>query len=93
MAHCVHDIGADGVCRKCMAVATAPAGSAPYIRRSPDEIKARISFLKARRGLMLDYLSLKLDEDDMHGVQDAASDIREIDAKVEALTWAMGEGK
>lgn len=41
--------------------------------------------LTTRRATMIAYLRLKLDENDMHGVQDAASDIREIDAKLSVL--------
>ena len=41
--------------------------------------------LTMRRKLMLDYLKLRLELDDMHGVQDAASDIREIDAQIRIL--------
>lgn len=39
--------------------------------------------LLAQRALMLEYLHLKLELDDMHGVMDAAADIREIDVRIE----------
>lgn len=41
--------------------------------------------LKKQRKLMVKYLRLRLRLNDMHGVQDAASDIREIDAKISVL--------
>lgn len=44
-----------------------------------------IAALRRQRATMLEYLKLRLELDDMHGVQDAASDIREIDAAIRAL--------
>lgn len=41
--------------------------------------------LPEKRELMLRYLQMKLEEGDLHGVQDAASDIREIDARLDEL--------
>jgi len=38
--------------------------------------------LKKQRKLMMKYLKLRLKLNDMHGVMDAAADIREIDAKL-----------
>lgn len=37
--------------------------------------------LNERKKGMVDYLVLKLKEEDWHGVQDAASDIRDIEAE------------
>lgn len=34
---------------------------------------------------MLSYLKLKLEQDDLHGVADAAMDIRELDAQLKLL--------
>lgn len=47
--------------------------------------------LLAQRRTMLDYLKLRLSLDDMHGVQDAASDVREIDARLNELRRRDGE--
>lgn len=41
--------------------------------------------LLTRRATMLAYLKLRLELDDMHGVMDAAADIREIDAQLRML--------
>lgn len=41
--------------------------------------------LASQRAALLTYLQSKLEADDMHAVQDAASDIREIDAKLSVL--------
>lgn len=49
------------------------------------ELAARLTALLERRRIMLEYLKLRLELDDMHGVQDAASDIREIDAQAAML--------
>lgn len=46
---------------------------------------SRVLRLQQRRATLLAYLREKLDDNDMHGVQDAASDIREIDAKLSVL--------
>lgn len=34
-----------------------------------------------RKRTMIEYLRMKLDEGDFHGVQDAASDLRDIEAR------------
>jgi hypothetical protein len=49
------------------------------------EIQRAVDRLDAQRKTMIDYLQLRLSVDDMHGVQDAGSEIREIDAKTETL--------
>ena len=41
--------------------------------------------LKEQRGQLIAYLLAKVKAQDFHAVQDAASDIREIDAKLEVL--------
>lgn len=41
--------------------------------------------LAARRSRMITYLQLKVEEEDWHGVADAAMDLREIDAAIETL--------
>jgi hypothetical protein len=49
--------------------------------------------LQEQRTAMLAYLRMKLDANDMHAVQDAASDIREIDAKLEVLREPTNEAE
>lgn len=41
--------------------------------------------LNRQKAQLIDYLKSKIDAEDFHAVQDAASDIREIDAKLEVL--------
>lgn len=61
--------------------------------RSRVDTQARINTLLARRSLMTEYLTLKRDEGAWHGVQDAASDLRDIDAELKGLRWVLGEGE
>jgi hypothetical protein len=44
-----------------------------------------IEKLEAQRKVLVEQLKSKLEADDLHGVQDAASDIREIDAMLLVL--------
>lgn len=50
------------------------------------EIMLRLARLKSMRN----YLLLKFDEEDFHGVQDAASDIRDIEGEIKGLEVANG---
>ncbi len=52
---------------------------------TPLEQSLLVASLKAQRASLKAYLRMKDDADDMHGVADAAMDIREIDAKLEVL--------
>ena len=42
--------------------------------------------LEQRRASMINYLKLKIEEEDWHGVADAAMDLREIEAKIEMVS-------
>jgi hypothetical protein len=44
--------------------------------------KETLQSLAARRERMINYLKLKVEEEDWHGVADAAMDLREIEAKI-----------
>jgi hypothetical protein len=61
------------------------------VGRTRQEIEVKIGVLLQSRATMKEYLSLKYVENDMHGVQDAASDIRDIDAELVGLRWVLGE--
>jgi hypothetical protein len=37
---------------------------------------------------MVEYLLMKVEEEDWHGVQDAASDLRDIDSELRGIDWA-----
>lgn len=47
----------------------------------------RIVNLEIWRSLMLDYLKHKVADEDWHGVQDAASDLRDIDSELQGLRY------
>jgi hypothetical protein len=53
-------------------------------------VRARIRELAAKKFLMVSYLLMKADEEDWHGVQDAASDLRDIEAEVKGLLHKGG---
>lgn len=57
--------------------------------RTEVEIEEQLLTLRRKRSSMVEYLRLKLDSNDMHAVQDAGSDIRELDAQISALEWAI----
>lgn len=46
----------------------------------------RVDTIRADRAVMIAYLKMKLGAEDWHGVQDAASDLRDIDSEMDGLT-------
>ena len=46
------------------------------------EKDSKLNKLFARRETMIAYLHLKIEEQDWHGVQDAASDLRDLDVEL-----------
>lgn len=58
--------------------------------RTQDELAAAIARLKSERTVLLAYASTKFDATDHHGVQDAMSDVREVEAAMKALEYALG---
>lgn len=42
-------------------------------------MKERIEKIESQKRVMLEYLKLKMQEEDWHGCQDAASDLRDIE--------------
>lgn len=49
-------------------------------------ISERINSANERRSRMIDYLLLKVEEQDWHGCADAAMDLRDIENQILALT-------
>lgn len=47
----------------------------------------RISFLDELRPVLMRYLKAKFDAEDWHGVQDAASDLRDLDCELDGLKY------
>jgi hypothetical protein len=54
-----------------------------------DRIDNRIKELRARIAIWEGYLRQNVDMRNWHGVEDAASDIRDFEAEIKALVWAM----
>ncbi len=48
-------------------------------------MKLTLAKLEETRQRMIGYLKLKVEEEDWHGVADAAMDLREIEAKMTVL--------
>lgn len=55
-------------------------------------LQDRLVDLHNKRILMKNYLQLKVDEEDWHGVQDAASDLRDIDVEITTLEKVAKSG-
>jgi len=49
----------------------------------------RLTELDGLKKTMLAYLEAKKHEQDWHGVEDAASDIRDLEAEERALIWVL----
>jgi hypothetical protein len=47
--------------------------------------ESRIQSLRAERATLLAYLRCRVDNEDWHGVSDAANDIREIEREIRVL--------
>jgi hypothetical protein len=54
-----------------------------------EKITARIAVLNEQKGLMIEYLLMKVSIGDYHGVADAAMDLREIDAELKGLKLSL----
>jgi hypothetical protein len=61
------------------------------VGRTRQEVEARVADLLSRRDTMRNYMKIKYAEEDWHGVQDAGSDLRDIDAELVGLRWVLGE--
>jgi hypothetical protein len=53
-------------------------------------VVSRLKELAAKKFLMVSYLLMKADEEDWHGVQDAASDLRDIESEAKGLLHKGG---
>lgn len=47
----------------------------------------KLKEIEDRRRLMREYLQMKVEEEDWHGVQDAGSDLRDIEAELLGLNF------
>ncbi len=62
-------------------------GCIPPVPPDPSPRAARITFLEKSRPLLIEYLKQKLEAEDWHGVQDAASDLRDLDCELDGLRY------
>lgn len=49
------------------------------------DLKARVWVLEDRRKLLVKYATDRLEAEDWHGLQDAGSDLRELDTELRVL--------
>jgi hypothetical protein len=52
---------------------------------SMTEREVRVAVLFDNREILLDYLKMKIEDEDWHGVQDCASDLRDVDSELKGL--------
>lgn len=57
------------------------------LNSSVDHRQQRIDFLDELRPVLMRYLKAKFDAEDWHGVQDAASDLRDLDCELDGLRY------
>lgn len=56
----------------------------------PSAAEDRLKRLKFNRLRMVEYLKLKMEEEDWHGVQDAGSDLRDIESEIKGIEFMRG---
>lgn len=59
--------------------------------RPEEAIRAKLAELHEERSTLGWYLEVVIRRGDMHGIMDAAADIRESDATIDALRWVLTE--
>lgn len=57
------------------------------VRNEAQARSMRIAQLEYNRPLLIEYCRMKLDAEDWHGVQDAASDLRDLDNELDGLKF------
>ncbi|MBO76591.1 MAG: hypothetical protein CME17_04090 [Gemmatimonadetes bacterium] len=58
--------------------------------RSEHEIKQKVAEVEENLTVLLAYLHSRTKQFDWHGVEDAASDIRDNEAALKVLQWILG---
>lgn len=59
--------------------------------KTKEQIINKIKEVEARLEFMKKYLQIKFDVGDWHGVEDAGSDIRDLEAEKKGLLWVLEE--
>lgn len=57
--------------------------------KSSDEVRMRIEALLVQKETLRVYLDMVVNRPDWHGVMDAAADLRDTEAEIEALRWVV----
>jgi len=58
--------------------------------RSVEEIKRKVEEVEENIEILTTYLHSRIKQFDWHGIQDAASDIRDSEAALQVLRWVLG---
>ena len=59
--------------------------------RSEPEIRGRLEELRVQCEVWTEYLQVNVRLKNWHGVEDAASDLRDFEAEMKALVYALGQ--
>ena len=59
--------------------------------KTKEQIKNQIQEVQNKIDFMISYMQLKMKSQDWHGVEDAGSDIRDMEAEKKALLWVLDE--
>ena len=59
--------------------------------KTTKDIEQRIADINEKIRFMISYIQIRIDMKDWHGVEDAGSDIRDLEAERKALLWVLEE--
>ena len=59
--------------------------------KTTKDIEQRILDINEKIKFMISYIQIRIDMKDWHGVEDAGSDIRDLEAERKALLWVLEE--
>lgn len=59
--------------------------------KTTKDIEQRIADINEKIKFMISYIQIRIDMKDWHGVEDAGSDIRDLEAERKALLWVLEE--
>jgi TolA-binding protein len=57
--------------------------------KTKEQIKEQIQEIQSKIDFMIGYMQIKMKSQDWHGVEDAGSDIRDMEAEKKALSWVL----
>jgi len=59
--------------------------------KTTKDIEHKILDINEKIKFMVSYIKIRMDMKDWHGVEDAGSDIRDLEAERKALLWVLEE--